>query len=268
MIHQILSYIKYYTRAKTVYNIHSPFVYDFILNVLDTSKEYYCYNELEDLRFTLTSENKIISFEDYGAGNKSGSRSISEIAKKSLSSKRQSRLLFNLICLFKPKSILEFGTSLGLSTLYMSYASKDGKIYTMEGNPDSFNFATELFAKQKVNNIRVYKGNFDEILTDVLEDVKKLDLVFVDGNHRGNSTLSYFHQIKPFLGQDSIVVFDDIYWSSDMTKAWKSIIKDETVTLSLDLFDLGIVFFNKKLNKEHHVLIDYWKKPWKLGIFG
>ena len=268
MLYQIFSYLNYYLKAKTVYNIHSPFVYDFILNVMDTDKEYYCYNALENIRKALLRNETEIDFVDYGAGNHQGPRKVSEIAGSSLSSKAQCRLLFNLISSYKPKTVLEFGTSLGLSTMYMAKAIGHGSIYTMEGNPDSLLIASEIFGQYHTENINAYQGNFDSILESILERIKKIDMVFLDGNHRGQSTSDYFEKCKPYLSDDAIIVVDDIYWSPDMKGAWKRIIKDNDVSISIDLFDMGIVFLNQKFSKEHHVLIDYWKKPWKLGIFG
>jgi len=262
------AYLKYYWKAKTVYNIHSPFIYDFILDVMDTDKEYYMYPKLEALRTTLISDNNQVDYIDLGAGNRSGSRSISEIAKTSLSSLKQCRLLFNIVNKYKPRSIVELGTSLGLSTLYMASAFPNVKVHTIEGNPASAKIAQQAGIQIGAKNIDQHVGHFDEVLPNLLDSINTVDLAYIDGNHQEDATLKYFGQFKEVMGYDGIIIFDDIYWSKGMNRAWDRIKADKDVSLSIDLFELGIVFFNKSLTKTSVSLIEYFKKPWKIGIFG
>ncbi len=268
MLGRVISYIKYYLKAKTVYNVHSPFVYDFILDVMDTTKEYYSYPYLEHQRKTLLFNHENIVFIDLGAGNKSGKRKVSEIAKSSLSSIEQCRMLFNLINKYKPNNTIELGTSLGLSTLYMATAYAENTIHTIEGNLSSAEIASNLFNKNEIKNIQSYIGPFDDHLESILEKMAFIDLAFIDGNHSKIPTIAYFELFKSKSNLDTILIFDDIYWSKGMNEAWDYIKADPKVTLTIDLYEIGIVFFNAKLSKENITLIDFWKKPWKLGIFG
>jgi hypothetical protein len=45
-------------------------------------------------------------------------------------------------------------------------------------------------------------------------------------------------------------VLDDIFWSKDMYEAWKKLENHPRVTLSLELNDLGLLFFDPSLSKE------------------
>jgi predicted O-methyltransferase YrrM len=173
-----------------------------------------------------------------------------------------------MVSTFQPKTTLEFGTSLGISTIYLATANNSSTVHTMEGNPDSRQIALNIFKKLNIENIESHVGEFDSILEKVLHKLDSIDLVYLDGNHQKEATLQYFNQLLPKLSSDSIVVLDDIYWSKGMTQAWEALKNHKAVTLSIDLFDVGILFFNTNLSKEHLALIDYWKKPWKLGIFG
>jgi hypothetical protein len=42
-----------------------------------------------------------------------------------------------------------------------------------------------------------------------------------------------------------ILVFDDIYWSAEMKKAWMAIMEDAVITI--DLYKLGIVVIDEML---------------------
>ena len=84
-----------------------------------------------------------------------------------------------------------------------------------------------------------------------LKEHNQLDFVFFDGNHKKKPTLSYFKQCLEVAHEDSIFIFDDIYWSTEMTEAWQEIKKHPKVTLSIDCFEMGIVFFKKEQAKEH-----------------
>lgn len=251
-----------------MYNVHSPFVYDFILDVMDTTKEYYIYPHLEHQRKILLANHEEIDFVDFGAGHNDGKRKVSEIAKSSLSPINQCRLLFNLINKYKPTHSIELGTSLGLSTLYMAATAESNIIHTIEGNPESASLASDLFKKMKATNIKPYSGAFEDHLTGILSQIPTLDFAFIDGNHAKDPTLTYFKLFKEKSNSNTILIFDDIYWSKGMTEAWETIKKDKAVSLTIDLYEIGIVFFNKNLSKEDITLIEYWKKPWKLGVFG
>ncbi len=106
------------------------------------------------------------------------------------------------------------------------------------------------------------KGNFDKTLPLILSDAgglanKEIDLAFIDGNHRLMPTLHYFDLIKPRISMDGLIIFDDIHWSREMEMAWNKIKADPKVTLSIDLFFLGIVFFREAFKVKQDVEIRF-----------
>lgn len=268
---RVKAFFKYYFRAITKYNTHSPFLFDFVSHVLDTDKNYYIFDDIEAHRkVLLTSDNKI-KVTDFGAGSQmqpSGLRSISGIAKSSISSVEKCRILFNLTQYYNCKLVLEFGTSLGISSSYLASAGTSIKVVTLEGDEKIAALANNTHQSLGLKNIDIKVGQFNLTLPQALNQLDRMDLVFLDGHHQYQPTLDYFESVITKCHENSIIVLDDIYWSEGMENAWKSIIQRPEVTLSIDLFDIGIVFLKKDLSKENITFIPYHYKPWKIGLFG
>ncbi|MBO9201256.1 MULTISPECIES: O-methyltransferase [Niastella] len=242
-------YSSYYVSALNGkgHGIHSPFVYDFVRRVLIDKRNFYAYNQVEAIRRRLLHDNTLIEVEDFGAGstiNKTNQRSIASIARHSAKSKKWARLLFRIVNYYQPNTILELGTSLGITTAYMALANPKARLITAEGSAAIADQAKRNFQSLQLSSIQQVVGNFDDTLPDILNAVSSLDLVFIDGNHRYEPTLRYFNQLLPHLNATSVVVFDDIHWSQEMEQAWAAIKEHPAVQLSVDLFFVGLVFFN------------------------
>jgi predicted O-methyltransferase YrrM len=154
---------------------------------------------------------------------------------------------------FQPQTMLEFGTAAGISAMYLSKGSPEGKLITMEGCMGLASIANKSFAKRNLK-IEVEVGDFDAILDNVLERNNKLDMVFFDGNHRKIPTLDYFEKCIAKADENSVFMFDDIHWSRGMSGAWKSIKKDKRVSVTIDLYWIGLVFFKKNIEKQDFVI--------------
>jgi predicted O-methyltransferase YrrM len=94
-----------------------------------------------------------------------------------------------------------------------------------------------------------------------------VDMAYIDGNHSYEATMRYYHWIKQKCNHNSIIVLDDIYWSDGMKKAWSEIKEDEAVTYTIDTFDLGYVFFDNIMPKQHFKITEFWKKPFRIGLW-
>ena len=250
-------YLKYLGRAQTIYYIHSPFVYNFAINIIKNTRWYYAFEDIEQLRQKLLSNKTLIDTQDFGAGSvmsKNNRRSIKKVAQNVAVRPKIGRLLFDIVHHFKPNTILELGTSLGISSLYLAAANQSAKVFTIEGCPETARLAQQNFDALKVQNIELSVGQFDKILPEVLKKVTQLDLAFIDGNHRKIPTLDYFEQCLSYANNKSIFIFDDIHWSKEMEEAWEQIKTHPKVTVSIDLFFIGIVFFREGQAKEHFTL--------------
>jgi len=263
-IHLIRQYLGYYARARTRYRIHSPFVFELVNEVLEDNRHFYVFDEIERLRVNLLRDKRMLEVTDLGAGSHtttSNQRSVQSIARSAVTPSRYTQFLFSLVHYIKPKTLLEMGTSLGISTLYQAKADGRAQVVTLEGCPEIADIAQENFTQLKADNIEL-------ILPRALQKMQRADYVFFDGNHRKNPTLNYFHEALKYAHEGSVFVFDDIYWSEEMVEAWEEIKAHPQVTLTIDIFYMGIVFFRKEnVTKEHFTLIDSWKKPWSMGFF-
>lgn len=255
----IAAYIKYLLKSGNEHSIHSPFLFELYTKVIAAGKdENPDYPALKSLRKELLKSTREIEILDLGAGsriNKSNRRKIKTIAKNAEKPEKFGRLFNRLIQRFKPRTILELGTSLGLTTLYMSRADKNAKILTFEGCPETAGVASDNFARMGADNIDIIVGNIDETLPSTLAGLREpLDFAYFDANHRYEPTVRYFEDCLPYATNDSVFIFDDIYWSDEMTAAWEHIKAHPQVTLTVDLFWIGLVFFRKEQVKENFIL--------------
>lgn len=247
----IFKYGSYWIRSLNGkgHGAHSPFLFSFIKDLLNDQREFYAYEQVEQVRKQMLADKRTIQIEDFGAGSRlasTNSRQVSAIAKSSLKPKKFGQLLFRMVQYFQPKTILELGTSLGITSAYLALANPGAKVWSLEGADQIAQLAQTNFKGLGIDNIQLIKGNFDHTLSSLLAEIESLDFVFVDGNHRYQPTMEYFQQLKPKMREHSILIFDDIHWSKEMEAAWEDIKKDPAISLSIDLFFIGIVFFRKE----------------------
>lgn len=250
------NFLKYRIKGGTAHDIHSPFVFDLLNNVIRDQTPFYCFDAIEAIRMKLFDDERILKVTDFGAGSngKPGQKKVSDIAKNSLQEKKYSQLIFRLVNFSNAKNIIELGTSLGITSLYISNASRKGKVITLEGCPEIASIAKENFNRLRCDNIEIITGDFSKTLAPALEKMEHADFVYFDGNHRMKPTLDYFNLCLKKKTFDSVFVFDDIYWSREMKAAWDVIVQHKEVTVSIDLFKLGIVFFRGGIPKQHFQL--------------
>src|SRR6478735_153454 len=137
-------YLLFLSRSGNEHSIHSPFIYSLYTEALKPDKRFYVFSEIEKIRARLLHDKRKINIKDYGAGSKANAavtRKVSSITRSASKSAKLSRLLFRLAHYMDSKTILELGTSFGLSTLYLSTATTDSKVVTMEGCPDTAKIA-------------------------------------------------------------------------------------------------------------------------------
>jgi predicted O-methyltransferase YrrM len=258
-LYTLRKFLKYKitSRHKYGHGIHSPFVFDFIMKILLDKSVFDYERDIEKVRHQLISNKKVINVTDLGAGsraNKNNQRTISDIARHSLMNKKYSRVLNKIIQHYKLSEIVELGTSFGITTSYLAKSNPNTKVTTIEGCPEIHAIANENFEFLNINNIYSINGDFDQVLDNQLQTINSIDFVLFDGNHQYSKTLDYFEKCLKKSHQDTIFVFDDIYWSHEMHNLWKTIIDHQDVSVTIDLFALGIAFFKKGLSKQYFQL--------------
>ncbi len=252
-------YARFLLNSSTRYSVHSPFIFRLINEILRNKTEIPETKQVEKLRRELLSDHEIIEKIDFGAGSiypKSEKYpvKISQIARRSSGSRKQASRLFRLVRFSGALNILELGTSLGLTSAYLSLAAPGGRVVTIEGCPALAEIARKNFRNMDLANIDVVEGRFEKVLPEVLVSFSQLDFVFFDGHHTKEATLKNYHQCLPLIHNESVFVFDDIHWSSGMEEAWHVIREGEPVRSSIDLFGMGWIFFRKELSVQHFIL--------------
>lgn len=258
----LFKYFRYYLTASNGkgHGIHSPFVFDFITRVLNDRTNFPEYLAVEGLRNQLLQDSRLFLVEDFGAGGellRKYEESVNSIARNAAKSKKYGQLLFRMVRFYQPSTILELGTSLGITTSYLSLAKPAAKLITMEGAREIAGIAKKNFNKLGLTGTEIIEGNFEDTLTAVITQLSSVDFAFIDGNHRQGPTERYFRQLLGKTNNDSILVFDDIHWSKEMEAAWKTIREHPDVRCTVDLFFIGIVLFKKEFREKQHFVIRF-----------
>jgi predicted O-methyltransferase YrrM len=253
---QARAWLQYWLHAVNEHSLQAPFVFQLYQQVIKPPVKKAA--EIEALRLRLLASDERLEMQEMGAGSsisRSNTRPVASIARHSLTPARFSSLLYRLIRHTKAKNILELGTSLGINTLYLAIAAPNGKIHTLEGCLNTAALAATHFRELNLRNISLHTGNIDVLLPQLLEQqLSSIDLAYLDANHTYEATLRYFEWILPCLHQDSVVVVDDIHWSEPMQQAWSALCQHPRVSLSLDLYEAGLLFFRQGLQRQHYVV--------------
>ncbi len=255
----ILKYLRYllFSRHRKGHGIHSPFVFDIVSRVMRNKIDDTIVLKVENIRKKNLSDDRVILVKDLGAGSykmKKNSRKVSYISSYSAVPGKYGRLLANMASEFGKPDIIELGTSLGVSTLYMAAKSPESTVYTIEGCPATAGIAHENFTDAGVNNVNLIVGSFDEKLPELYKNNVKPGLVFIDGNHRKEPTIRYFNQVADLSGRNTVIIIDDIHISNEMEEAWSLIRQHEKVTLTVDIFRMGLVFFREGIRHYSYVI--------------
>jgi len=266
MLFQIKSYLQFLWHSKNEHAVHSPFVFNLITKCFydkkskpdpSGSEQAKQYKVLKNYRKELLQNKNTIQVTDFGAGSKvfkSNTRQINKIAQTAGISPKHAELLFRITNYFQPQSILEIGTSLGLATSALALGNPKARIITLEGCPNTANQCQLQLQKFNINTINLVVTEFGGYLSNLKLETLNFELIYFDGNHSKKATLDYFELLIPTIGNETVWIFDDIHWSSDMEEVWEIIKNHPKVTVTIDTFQWGIVFFRREQPKEHFVI--------------
>jgi predicted O-methyltransferase YrrM len=272
-------YLHYYLTASNGkgHGIHSPFVYDFVRRVLNDNEHYPAYSDIENLRRQLKRDRTVLEMEDLGAGSAVRStrhRTIADLALHAAKPPHLAQLLFRIARYYQPSSILELGTSLGLSTAYLAAGAAGNraapagagggarggagaKVFSIEGSANVAAVAASHLRSLGLGKTELVVGNFDDVLQPLLDRIGEVGLGFVDGNHRCEPTLRYLNMLIGHCNPSSVLIFDDIHWSREMEEAWATIRQDSRVRVTIDLFFIGLVFFREESKVKQDFVIRF-----------
>ena len=257
-----LKWLQYYFLASNSrgHGVHSPFVYELIREVLNDRKYYNAYEKIETLKNGLLKDKRSIQVNDFGAGagiRGTSLKNVSDITRHEVSTRKFGRLLFRLANFYSAKTIVEMGSSLGISTSYLAAANTGPSVHTMEGSSGIAEIAKENFHKLGMSNISIFTGQFENGLTDLIASNPPADLVFIDGNHRKKPVLEYFEKFLDNISPAALIIIHDIHWSHEMEEAWAIIQADPRVKMSIDIFSAGLVFFRDEFKVKQQFVIRF-----------
>lgn len=253
--HLARAFLRFLWRSKNEHGVHSPFVFSLLTQCFYDKKKHPEYEALRSYRRALLTDSRNIEVTDFGAGSRvfrSNRRKVSDIAKNAGISYSRAKMLFRLTRYFNTSQILEIGTSVGLGTQALALGAPDAQITTIEGCPQTAAIAKKMLGNY--TNVNVQVGEFSDVIPLWQPDKNANKLVYFDGNHSEAATLTYVNLLLPLADEHTVWIFDDIHWSEEMTHAWQKLCSIEEITVSLDLFRWGIVFFRPKQTKEHFIL--------------
>lgn len=257
MLQLIKSYLKFLKNSTNQHGVHSPFVYNLVTKCFYDRKKKSEYAILKNYRNSLLEKKNFIEVTDFGAGSKvftSNKRQISKIAKTAGISLKRAQLLYRVVNYFQPSTILEIGTSLGLATSALSLGNPKAQITTLEGCSQTIKQAQEQLQKNNFNTIKFINTEFSKYLKAHHSSPITHHLIYFDGNHSKKATLEYFELLLPTVTNETVWIFDDIHWSKDMEEAWEVIKNHSKVTVTIDTFQWGFVFFRAEQEKEHFTI--------------
>ncbi len=255
-MHTYFAYLQYFFLSKNQHGIHSPYVYNFYLKTLKRKVDKKAWKQYLHFRKRIFTSKDSLENENFGAGSrklKHPKSSVREVAQVAGSSKKKAKLLMRLCSSESPLNILEFGTSLGLGSAALALGSRYSGVTTLEGSSSKANAAQQFFKDAKISNITSICTDFDNYINNYRKN-ETFDIIFIDGNHTYDATKRYFNWALKHLSISGMIIFDDIYWSKEMTSAWREICASNEVNLSMDLFLVGIVMKRLEQSKEHFIL--------------
>ena len=255
---ELRSWLRHKLTAGGPHQVHSPLVFRLLTQVLVPQKKYYAFDELDAFRKALLKDNTSLEILDYGAGSRKkitdNARKVADIARLSLQKRKCAEALFYIIRDLQPATAVELGTSLGLTAAYMAKACAECQWTSMEGAPEVADFAKNVLRQLDVTNVEIQTGNFDNLLPTYCEKNAKIDFALIDGNHRYEPTIRYFNWLSRMASEKSVFILDDIHWSPEMEKAWNEIQNSDQISVSIDFFHFGMIFFRSGIEKQKFIL--------------
>ncbi len=250
-------FFRYAFNSKTKFKVHSPFVFSFIENILEAPVSKSVSLPREVINYHTNRDRNISITNNAGEGSNSFTTQSAEIKRfiKNVGiPKKYGKVLYEVCKQYQVQEVVELGTSLGLSAAYLA-SNENIKLTTIEANVEMYTKAKDAFEALQVNNVSFINDKFDNVLEDTLKKLKQSKLIFIDGDHNKDAWLRYYNICRKYVETDTIIIFDDIYWSEGMTEAWYDISRSKEVSLSIDLYRMGILFFRKEqLHQEHFEL--------------
>ncbi|MEZ5071778.1 MAG: hypothetical protein R2751_12665 [Bacteroidales bacterium] len=230
--------------------LHSPFLFDLVHRTVFNTAGLQVPEEIVRTHRELKGSGDPMKPGEWGAGTGQSAPAVPTVGsfvRRASVPERYGALLYRLSNWFGPDVLLELGTGLGVSGMYLASGSPGTALHTMEGDSDRAHFAETLFKRLGQTGVKVHIGDLGLSLDRILPEVPKKFLAFVDGNHACEPTVAYVRKLVDASQGRGMVVLDDVYWSKGMARAWKEIIAWPEVPVAIDLHRMGILVLRNDL---------------------
>lgn len=225
-----------FLRYRKGFGVHSPFAFSFITKVIDERYGYYAYNDIELIRRQLVHRNCPMLKTDI-------KRSHGE-------------LLFRIVNYFKPERLIQIGTSAGIGSLYMTAPSSRLNYLLLDS--DDNNAEQTIWSLRKFNpkasSVSVIAGDYLKTLPAALSKMSAVDFLFFNSAKDKEKNMIYLDEAIKYVQSDTVFFIEGIRSNREMRQLWKNICLREDVSVTFDLYNVGVVFFNKKLHKQNYIV--------------
>ncbi len=248
-------------------------VYDMMKNAAYRTSTRMQYASLQRSFEDLSRDDSQVEWKDLGAPSSrpSHTRKVSALFRLIRTTPYRAHLLHHLSQWIKAESILELGTGCGVSTCYLRHARPASHMVSVDGQAAATKMARAAIARLGLREPRFVTDTFYSYIDSL--DAESFDLVLIDGDHRGEAMLRLTTRLQRHLRESALIIYDDIYWSHDMTRAWRQLCDDDfraeifgRSTICLDLYHYGIIMTDPRIMRDESMaIIDSRWKPWTLG---
>lgn len=250
----LISYIKYcFTSGhQHGFGIHSPYLFHLVTRIIEEDLPYYKYSLIEKVRKLMSQvDERIGVFNDDGTKRL---RKIKSVVGDYAITPKYGQLLFRLVNYYKPSVILEYGTTCGISTMYMAAPNSKTSVYSLSKQPEMADLSQSMCERIAMHNIKRSKA------TDLMAEAQRLvqempedDFLYINSATPAEvSTLVNLRMARN--GKRFFIVVPNPYTTDEMWNVWQALKADERVKLSINIFNLGILIANENLQKEDFIL--------------
>ena len=241
-------------RYRKGFGVHSPFVYNLITKVIEERCPYYCFDDIELVRKQLLFCNATLTLPERTRNRKVCRRTVGQVVAHEAIKPKHGALLFRLANYFKSKQILQLGCSVGIPTLYLTAYASEVHCIVLESVPELASVARMAFEKAACRSADLRVGAYGDLLPEALAEMPCPDLIYFDASIGWQEQADLFEACLQRAGDDTLFVFEGIRANRRMRAFWKAACQRAEVTISVDLYSMGLLFFNKKLHKRNYIV--------------
>jgi predicted O-methyltransferase YrrM len=237
-------------RYRKGFGVHSPFVYNLITKIIEDKSAYYVFDDIEKFRNRLLSEK-----------NETGRITLEETQ-----SRNYGAILFRLAHFFRCQTIVEIGSSTGIMGLYLATASRaQSRCYLLEERENVLQTLHQWALAHDLQHIYCITGQYKETIQSLSLRMQKADLIFINQPSDSMDVEAVISLCRPLIGKQSILILNDIVRNKEVKTVWQTLKEHPQSRVMLDLYELGIVFFDDKLPKRYYK--SYFKHEKKQNLY-